>query len=54
MKKRNKDESRKWLIPAGLFIGLGIGLITGQVAGYLIIGLGVGFLATYLLTRKKK
>jgi hypothetical protein len=52
-KKKHKDHSGM-LIPAGLFVGLGIGLITGQVAGYLLIGLGVGFLASALANMKKK
>jgi len=27
--KRKKDDKSDWAIPAGLFIGLGVGLITG-------------------------
>ncbi len=53
-KKKDKDGWAGMLIPAGLLIGLGIGLITGQVAGYLLIGLGLGFLFTFLLSNKKK
>jgi len=52
MKKTKKDKS-DWSIPAGLFIGLGLGLITGQVAGFLLIGLGTGFLLAWLSDRKK-
>jgi len=50
MKKHDKSD---WLIAAGLFIGLGLGLITGQVWGFLLIGFGLGLLATYLISRKK-
>ncbi len=32
-----------------LMIGLAVGLITGQVAGALLAGLGVGFLAMALI-----
>lgn len=54
VKKKKKANKSDWLIPAGLFIGLGVGLITGEVAGFLLIGLGAGFLFTYLLTKNKK
>jgi len=48
-----KCENRGVLIPAGLFMGLGVGVITGQVAGFLLIGLGLGFLFSYFMCRKK-
>ena len=53
LKKMHKDKS-DWFIPAGMFIGLGVGFITGQLVGYLLIGFGLGFLVTALLARKKK
>jgi len=33
-----------WMITAGLFIGIGIGLIAGNVAAFTLIGLGVGYI----------
>jgi len=48
---KNIDKS-KFLLPAGLFIGIGVGLITGQVAGFALIGFGLGFLATYWTGKK--
>jgi hypothetical protein len=48
-KKRSDWNAEGLAIPAGLFIGLGIGLINGQVAGGVLIGLGVGFLFTLLV-----
>lgn len=57
MKKKIKkiyEDKKDWFIPAGMFIGLGIGIITGHVAGYLIVGFGVGFLITALLSLRKK
>ncbi len=49
----DKNDDRSGLaIPAGLFIGLGIGLITGEVAGFLLLGLGFGFLIMFLSKRK--
>ena len=47
----DKDTSG-YAIPAGLFIGLGLGIITGEVAGFLLIGLGFGFLVMFLSQRK--
>ena len=49
---KNQDKS-KWAIPACLFIGIGVGLITRQVAAFTLIGLGVGFLITFLFSIKK-
>lgn len=36
-------------IPAGLFIGIGIGLLVDNVAAGILIGLGAGFLLTIVL-----
>ena len=48
-KPKNKYASAEnMLIPAGLLIGIGIGLMTGQVAGWTLIGLGTGFLAVFI------
>ncbi|MEZ4521941.1 MAG: hypothetical protein R3A46_09920 [Thermomicrobiales bacterium] len=47
----HQDERRNWsgaeglAIPAGLFIGIGIGMVIGHVAAGVMIGLGCGFLA---------
>ena len=50
---KKKDEFDKFAIPAGLFIGIGVGLLTGQVAGYTMIGLGFGFLVSFFGKRSK-
>ena len=43
-----KDDRSLWPIPAFLLIGVGIGLLTGQIAAFVIIGLGTGFLLAIL------
>jgi len=48
-----KHDMSKWPVPACLFIGIGVGLLTGQVAAFTLIGLGTGFLITFLVSRKK-
>jgi hypothetical protein len=57
MKKKfkKKKDAEDLAVPAGIFIGLGIGLITGQVAGGVLIGLGAGFFFMMIvkLIRKK-
>jgi len=55
-KKRNKKKSdmSRWPVPAFLLIGIGVGLLTGQVAACTVIGLGVGIAITYLMVRKEK
>jgi len=50
-KSKNTDMSM-WPIPAGLFIGVGLGLITGQVWGFALIGFGLGLLIVYLTSKK--
>ncbi len=42
-------RQRGLLVPAGLLIGLGIGLITGYPAPGLMIGLGFGFIGSAFL-----
>jgi len=37
-------------VPAGIFLGLGVGMLTVQVAPYLMIGLG--FVGIYLFRKK--
>tara|TARA_Y100000310_G_C20295623_1_gene629238 strand:- start:308 stop:454 length:147 start_codon:yes stop_codon:yes gene_type:complete len=39
-------------IPAFLLIGIGIGIYVNQVASFTLIGLGAGFLITFLFSRK--
>ena len=41
-------------IPGFLLIGIGIGLLTGQVASFTLIGLGLGFLASMGMSKWKK
>ncbi len=57
MKKTKKEDISGLAIPAGLFIGMGIGFITGEFIGWMFIGLGAGFvvmLLAMLLTKKRK
>ena len=42
--KRKKEDPTGLAIPAGLFIGMGIGFITDQFVAWMFIGLGAGFL----------
>ena len=49
-----KKDMSKWPVPACLFIGIGVGLLTNQVAAFTLIGLGSGFLITFLVSRRKK
>ena len=54
----DKEETkRKWevsglFIPAGLFIGLGVGWVLGYLVQGLLIGMGAGFLAMALVRLK--
>lgn len=50
MKKKKQDSGI--FIPAGLLIGIGIGMLIGQIPAFTLIGLGVGFLFMYLFRKK--
>lgn len=52
-KTNMKKNQSSVLVPACLLIGLGIGMILNQVAGGVLIGLGVGFLAMFIFRNKK-
>ena len=50
MSEENEKSKKQWeivglFIPAGLFIGMGIGWAMGYLVQGLFIGLGAGFLA---------
>jgi hypothetical protein len=47
--ERGRRHGRHFLIPAGVLIGLGIGIIAGYLVAGLFIGLGLGFLASAFL-----
>jgi hypothetical protein len=49
---KKKEDRTGLLIPAGIMIGIGVGMLTGQIPAYTMIGLGVGFLAMFLAKRK--
>jgi hypothetical protein len=55
--EKRREERRKsgaLFIPAGLFIGFGLGFLTGSVPAGMFLGLGAGFLlfAFVSITRK--
>ena len=52
MKKQKKRDKGDWAIPAFMFIGIGVGLLTGKVAAFTMIGLGVGLFVSYLGRKK--
>lgn len=56
MRKKKRDSPEGLAIPAGLFIGMGIGFMTENFVACMFIGLGAGFLVMLLthLLRKKK
>lgn len=56
LKKFHKKDDVGIAIPAGLFIGMGIGFLTDNLVAWMFIGLGVGFLFMLLaiLLKKKK
>lgn len=41
--KEKKNDAGALFIPAGLFLGFGIGFLTGNIPAWLFIGFGAGF-----------
>ena len=52
--RKQKNDASGLAIPAGLFIGMGIGFLTGSFVAWLFIGLGAGFLAMLLAQAAKR
>ena len=49
MKKSKKQNCRHGMyVPAGMFIGIGVGMLIGNVAAGTLIGMGLGFLASII------
>lgn len=53
-KNKKFKSSASYCIPAGLFIGLGLGMMFGEANIGTIIGLGLGFAAYGFLDNYKK
>ncbi|MBU0758508.1 MAG: hypothetical protein KKF44_10660 [Nanoarchaeota archaeon] len=51
---KKKDDTSGLFIPAGIFIGMGVGFIIGQLVGGLFLGMGLGFLAMAVSKNSKK
>ena len=56
MVKKNKVSKKKedhagMLFLVGMFLGIGIGLLTGHIAAFTLIGIAVGFLMKYYAKR---
>lgn len=45
---KKKDDVAGLFVPAGVLIGLGVGMVLNQTAAGTLIGLGLGFLAMAL------
>ena len=48
-----KGRALGMAIPAGVLIGIGVGMLHGHVAAGTLIGLGCGFLAAFFVMLKK-
>ncbi|MBW3020807.1 hypothetical protein KY334_05905 [Candidatus Woesearchaeota archaeon] len=52
--KTKCDNPAGLFIPAGIFIGMGVGFIINELVGGLFLGLGAGFLLMAITGFKKK
>jgi len=53
-KQNKKNDSGALFIPAGLFVGFGIGFLSGNLPAWLFIGLGAGFVGFAIASLIKK
>lgn len=53
-KTSSKSDMTGLLFPAGIFIGMGFGLLTGQLPAGIFLGMGFGFLAMFFSKRQSK
>jgi len=52
--KKHKHDTFGLAIPAGLFIGMGIGFMTNNLVAWMFVGLGFGFLVMLFASLMKK
>ena len=52
--KRKKSDIEGLAIPAGLFVGMGIGFLVDSLVAWMFIGLGAGFAFMILARLVKK
>ena len=53
-KEQRKGDAAGVFIPAGLFIGIGLGFLYNQLVAGLFIGLGLGFVIFALIKLMRK
>jgi hypothetical protein len=53
-KKTKKEDSAGIFIPAGVLLGLGIGMVYGNAGAGVLIGLGAGFLVMAIIKLIKR
>ena len=53
-KKQTSDKNPALFIPAGIFLGMGIGLLIDRLVAGMFIGFGAGFLLFALVSNLKK
>jgi len=54
MAKKKANKKQGWFccnntVAAGLFIGIGVGLLVGNIGAFTLIGLGIGYLVDRLI-----
>jgi len=54
LSKKESGDYEGILIPGGLFVGLGIGIVLNQTAAGALVGLGVGFIMYGIVKTLKK
>lgn len=52
MKKAKKEDRSGLFVPAGIFLGMGVGFLFDQLVAGIFLGMGAGFLAMAIFKNK--
>ena len=52
--KQKKEDSSGLFIPAGIFLGMGLGFLLDNLPAWLFLGMAAGFIAMALSKKKKE
>ncbi len=52
--KNKKDDKSGLFIPAGIFLGMGLGFLLGNLVAWLFLGMGIGFIGMAISKHKEK
>ena len=52
--KKKKEDKAGLFIPAGLFIGMGLGFLLNNLVAWMFLGMGIGLMGMAIAKHKEK